>query len=284
LLSTGKILENYEHNKTTIDGILKNYDSKTGYSNYDNYDFTVDIVKKDALIRGSEEGSRRLGIIFFWNPSEVGNLLYEIEVGILPDNFFIERNISQTIKVEKSSMTDNRDNKIYNTVKIGSQTWFAENVAFKTNNGCWAYKNDQNNVSKFGYLYNWETAKNVCPDGWHLPKDNEWEILIKYFDGNELEGGVFLLAGGSLKSESYEWNSPNEGATNESGFSVLPGGVYKKDENAFKGNGIVALLWSNTPTSNSKANSYFIINENAGILKGEKSIENGYSVRCVKNK
>ena len=64
---------------------------------------------------------------------------------------------------------DERDGKIYKTVKIGTQTWMAENLAYDAGKGSWVYDNDINNVAKYGYLYNWETALIVAPQGWHLP-------------------------------------------------------------------------------------------------------------------
>lgn len=88
---------------------------------------------------------------------------------------------------ETGTFTDSRDNKVYKTVKIGNQWFMSENLAYKPNSGnYWAYNNQQNNVTKYGYLYDWETAKKVAKGikGWHLPTNNDWNALIKYL-GND---------------------------------------------------------------------------------------------------
>ena len=89
---------------------------------------------------------------------------------------------------ESGTFTDPRDGKVYKTVTIGTQTWFAENLAYKLSNGCYAYRQNEYNVSKYGYLYLYETAKNACPSGWHLPNDIEWNSLINFLGGKEVAG------------------------------------------------------------------------------------------------
>jgi uncharacterized protein (TIGR02145 family) len=140
------------------------------------------------------------------------------------------------------TFTDSRDGKTYKTIKIGTQTWMAENLAYKASSGCWAYDNKVKNVAEYGYLYNWETAKTVCPPGWHLPGNSEWSALINYLGGEKTSGSKLKEAG------SMHWRSPNAEATNESGFRAFPGGQcytdYKDGKLKFLYMGNSGFWWS----------------------------------------
>jgi uncharacterized protein (TIGR02145 family) len=184
-----------------------------------------------------------------------------------------------TAAQENGSFTDSRDGKVYKTIKIGTQTWMAENLAFKPDSGnYWAYNNDANNVSKYGYLYDWKTAITVCPTGWHLPTDDEWTILITYLGGEK-------VAGGKLKEiDTTVWTSPNKGATNESGFTALPGGNRNSKKGAFFGQGGNGFWWSATEYCPSYAwyremNSY-----SNSVGRGNFFAEtSGFYMRCVRD-
>jgi len=172
------------------------------------------------------------------------------------------------------TFTDSRDGKVYKTVMIGTQTWMAENLAYKANSGCWAYDNDTNNVAKYGYLYNWETAKVVCPAGWHLPSDAEWTILTKYLGGED-------VAGGKLKSINL-WLSPNKGATNETGFTALPGGSCNgRGEFGDVGNG--GHWWSSTEYQKIGAWIRRMSYHSSNATRSNYYKKGGFSVRCVKD-
>lgn len=113
---------------------------------------------------------------------------------------------------------DTRDGQSYATVKIGDQVWMAENFKYLPDSGSWAYDNDAAMVSTYGRLYGWETAVSICPMGWHLPLQEEWQELCDFLGGRD-------VAGGKLKENgTSHWEDPNGGATNEVGFSALPGG------------------------------------------------------------
>jgi uncharacterized protein (TIGR02145 family) len=109
------------------------------------------------------------------------------------------------------TFTDPRDGKTYRTVKIGKQTWMAENLNYQTDNS-WCYEKEVSNCKKYGRLYSWDAALDACPAGWHLPYYDEWEDLVAFAGGDS-------LAGTKLKSKSPKW-----GGTDNYGFSATPGG------------------------------------------------------------
>ncbi len=101
----------------------------------------------------------------------------------LTNKLFAE--VVSLVKDEKhGTFTDSRDGKIYITVKIGNQTWMAENLNFTTAEGSWCYENDSTYCEKYGRLYSWETAREVCPAGWHLPSKSEFETLLSNVGGS----------------------------------------------------------------------------------------------------
>jgi uncharacterized protein (TIGR02145 family) len=133
------------------------------------------------------------------------------------------------------------DGNVYPTVRIGTQLWMAKNlrttrlkfggtIQIVTDNTAWSnlttpgycwYNNDEAaNKETYGALYNWYTiaTTNLCPAGWHVPTDDDWEVLTTYLGGYNIAGDKLKEAG------TAHWANPNTGATNETGFSALPGG------------------------------------------------------------
>ncbi|MDR2593145.1 MAG: hypothetical protein LBC87_00035 [Fibromonadaceae bacterium] len=110
---------------------------------------------------------------------------------------------------------DARDEKVYKSVLIGDQVWMAENLNYDTKTtGSKCYDNKEANCDTYGRLYNWTTAMGVCPAGWHLPSDAEWDALM-------IVAGGYPTAGGKLKANSSLWENPG---TDDYGFTALPGG------------------------------------------------------------
>jgi uncharacterized protein (TIGR02145 family) len=130
---------------------------------------------------------------------------------------------------------DTRDKKKYKVVKIGNLSIMAENLAYKPTNGNFgAYKDNPNNVTKYGYLYDWETANKIAPVGWHLPAKEEWDIMIKTL--------------GAIDTVVYK--AVKEGGS--SGFNALMGGYDIDFGNAVM-SGANAPFWSATPSEKNKS-------------------------------
>jgi uncharacterized protein (TIGR02145 family) len=177
---------------------------------------------------------------------------------------------------ETGKLVDKRDGKVYRTVKIGSQWWMAQNMACNTVVGCYSYNNDESTIPVYGYYYTWSYAKSVCPSGWHLPNMEDWKELSDYLGGEEVSGG-------KMKSISG-WDSPNTGATNESGFNGMPGGDGNYQTLKFYSMGRYANFWSAKGYGNNKAQYFYLSFEYNGLH--ETSIDPDtevLNVRCVKD-
>ena len=173
---------------------------------------------------------------------------------------------------DDNGLVDKRDGKMYRTVKIGDQTWMAENLNYKTKNS-YCYDGKSVNCSKYGRLYLWKAAKKACPNGWHLPSKTEFETLLDSVGGKK-------IAGKSLKSK-IGWKNEGNG-TDAFGFSALPAGGWYFDGGYISAGGF-AYFWSSTEGS-----SYFAYDMALDYGYGNASLrdenkDNGYSVRCLKD-
>jgi uncharacterized protein (TIGR02145 family) len=218
-----------------------------------------------------------------------------------------------------NTFTDPRDGKVYKTVKIGNQTWMAENLAYlpsvagpvaesETTPYYYVYDYNGTNVSAakatnnyntYGVLYNWPAALTVCPDGWHLPSDAEWTQLENYLiaNGYNYDGSTTGNKIGKSLASASGWNSYSETGSvgntdypayrNKSGFTALPGGNRGYDEAYYFGYdvdiGYAGYWWSSTQSSTynawSRALSY-----NLSIVSWDSNDKGyGFSVRCVRD-
>ena len=170
---------------------------------------------------------------------------------------------------------DPRDGKQYAVVKIKSQIWFAENLAYRPKRGdFFAIDDNPDYVSKYGYLYFWETAKDACPKGWHLPSMEEWDTLIQNLGGK-------AVAGGHLKS-THGWKVKSENTSNISGMSILPAG-NKAVGGSYFHLGDDALLWTSTVRSDLSSWKIRLRSNSDSVGFQACSRLTGLSVRCIRD-
>jgi uncharacterized protein (TIGR02145 family) len=149
-----------------------------------------------------------------------------------------------------------------------------------TSGYCW-YNNDAATYKgAYGALYNWYTVSTgkLCPTGWHMPGTSEWTTLSSYLGGDKVDGSKLKEAG------TVHWTTPNLNATNETGFTALPGGCRVYVMGIFSDVKNSCLFWSSTE-SNSVVSNYYGLNfEGAGSYLSGTNKQFGMSVRCIKDK
>ncbi|MCQ2104295.1 MAG: fibrobacter succinogenes major paralogous domain-containing protein [Fibrobacter sp.] len=213
-------------------------------------------------------------------------------------------------EITYGTMIDKRDNKTYKTVKIGTQVWMAENLNYADSiktpslkGNSWCYDNKAENCDVIGRLYTWAAAidsialandsdnpqtcgygkdctlpavvQGVCPSGWHLPINDEWQTLFASVGGED-------KAGVALKSSSGWYNNGN--GTDAYGFFALPAG-YRDNYGNFYYAGYIAFFWSASQVMNFSYDAYYMYliygNEDASMNRYSKGY--GFSVRCLQN-
>jgi uncharacterized protein (TIGR02145 family) len=199
------------------------------------------------------------------------------------------------------------DGKVYTSIIINGQEWMQQNLAVtkyrngdpipsgltnttwqNTTNGAYAfYNNDAANNTTYGKLYNWyavNDSRGLCPTGWHVPSDAEWTTLINYMDPSQNSsawGTQSAVAGGRMKSTTG-WNYSNTGATNESGFTGLPGGIRY----ASGGNSLIGLggrWWSSTEKEFDGVWGRGLVHSSSLVFRYVHDRRSGLSVRCVRD-
>ncbi|OWV15940.1 hypothetical protein B7992_03940 [Fibrobacter sp. UWH1] len=211
-------------------------------------------------------------------------------------------------EITYGTMTDKRDNKTYKTVKIGDQVWMAENLNYADSTKMpslkgksWCYDNKTENCDVTGRLYTWAAAidsvalandavdpqtcgygktctlpavvQGVCPSGWHLPTNDEWQTLFKAVGGSS-------AAGKALKSGSG-WYSNGNG-TDTYGFSALPAG-NRSSLGGFSSAGYYAYFWSASEGSSSLAYRMYLNYSIETAYVDYSSKSRGHSVRCLQD-
>lgn len=207
---------------------------------------------------------------YAWKKAQKRNNIdaYSEYLSFIPNGKYMNQANKQITELKKmevakeGAFTDDRDGKVYKWVRIGSQIWMAENLAYKMDEGTWEYDYDTLNI---GYFYSYETAKVACPNGWRLPNDADWTELISFLGGR-------TLAGKKLRSK-ISWKD-SEG-NNSTGFNAYLTGFYFDGE--FK-NSDYAYWWQE-----GGALSFLDFDEtNYNVLKSGHRKKSAYCVRCIK--
>jgi uncharacterized protein (TIGR02145 family) len=195
------------------------------------------------------------------------------------------------------TVTDINGN-IYPTVLIGNQWWMSENLRStnyangesipnvtidtdwgQLSSGAWCnYDNNVANDAAYGKLYNWYTTvdpRGLCPTGWHVPSNGEWTVLTDFLGGAS-------IAGGKMKSITG-WSNQNTGATNESGFSGLPGGNRTNNIGIFYSDGISGSWWSSEENISGFALNRNLSYDLGSANSGSNNKRSGFSVRCLRD-
>jgi len=250
----------------------------------------------------SDSGSKGTQVIVDMNYTAGDRLKFTGISGIYSTVITDIPSSDKTITFNFIACTDGANNN-YPVVTIGTQTWMAENLkTIKYNDGtliplvedgvawaalntpgyCWYDNNETANKATYGALYNWHSLytttngdKNVCPAGWQVPSSTHFTTLLTYLGGES-------IAGGKLKeSGTTHWLAPNTGATNETGFTALPGGnrMYQGTFADIGRNG----FWWTTNGNETTEPWYETMNRNNSSVYGARfSRNNGFSVRCIK--
>lgn len=178
---------------------------------------------------------------------------------------------------KKGTMKDSRDGKTYKTEKIGRQVWMAENLNYEID-GSDCYENDPANCEKYGRLYTWEAALNACPEGWHLPTEEEFGTLISNVGGKETAGKMLKS---TIGWSGYKGVSGN--GIDKYGFNVLPAGE-RTYNGGFINAGYCAKFWSATELSEDAASSWRLLYDHTDVRRNSDLIKYlAYSVRCLRD-
>ncbi|MDZ7722211.1 MAG: FISUMP domain-containing protein [candidate division KSB1 bacterium] len=209
----------------------------------------------------------------------------------------------------ETGMVTDIDGNTYQTVKIGDQWWMAENLrvthyrngdaihnvtidsewqALASGAYC-AYDNLESNAHVYGYLYNWyavDNTRNIAPEGWHVPTDEEWKELEMALGMSLQEAGLTgwrgTDEGGKLKATGIDhWTAPNTGATNASGFGALPSG-FRDHLGEFHKKNNFGYFWSCTGYDIVDAWCRYLYHDHADIYRNNDNKRYGFPVRCIK--
>lgn len=211
--------------------------------------------------------------------------LFLISCGVESENAKNIKASPKPIEHFEGFFTDLRDNQTYRTVKIESQTWFAQNLNFKMANS-FCYKKKKEFCDEYGRLYTWNSAVNsACPSGWRLPSKNDYEVLFNAIDHyvNAGKGPLESRIGvGKILKSKEGWLDKNIKASDDYGFTILPAGDMH-DGGHFMNVKEHSRFWTITEIDEKLAYSISFVysNQESEFAYARKNY--GFSIRCIKN-
>ena len=275
----------------------------SGNNIYDKCGGTVTFAPGTEQCCGS--GKYTIATQFCYSSSKVGQKCGSRTETYDPDLYQCKPQINSSGIYLKSKPRD-AANKEYEAVLIGTQIWMAENLNYNAS-GSVCHGNNSDNCNTYGRLYNWATAmvlsncnsafcsnqiqakhKGICPSGWHIPSDAEWDELSRYVDsqkGTEILYDKSSPTAGEYLKAVWGWNDSGNG-TDDYGFFALGGGYGTNNGNSFGRFGELGAWWSTTE-GNDPGGAYF-----RDMHSGDDGLHRGYynycksellSVRCVKD-
>jgi uncharacterized protein (TIGR02145 family) len=274
----------------------------------------ADITEGTALSATQLNATADVAGTFVYTPA-IGTVLsvvanQNLKVDFTPTDAVNYNTATKTVTINVTNVfTDPRDGNVYHTVTIGTQIWTVENLRYLPsvvgpgtgsqtvpyyyvygyNGTVVADAKATSNYTHYGVLYNWPAAMNgaasstanpsgvqgVCPTGWHLPSDAEWTQLTTYLGGESVAGGKLKETG------TTHWSSPNNGATNETGFTALPGGY--RISSGFDCFFSLSYWWCATEYDAGYAWHRYVYYDLTSLDRSYGFKEVGFSVRCVKD-
>jgi uncharacterized protein (TIGR02145 family) len=188
---------------------------------------------------------------------------------------------------EPYTFIDSRDGQKYKWVKIGTQVWMAENLNYYTPTGSWYFNYDSISYAEtYGRHYSWNTMMNgqgqsnaipsgvqgICPNGWHIPSDAEWQVLVNHLSTNNLNAS-------DLKERGVLHWKPGYEGTNSTGFTALPSGYMEGIDSWYMG----SMAYFHSSTKSVFASSWILQYDIEDLLRGEVGSTITGCVRCLKN-
>lgn len=187
----------------------------------------------------------------------------------------------RSVEFDPTDFVDPRDGHRYSTIVVGNQRWMAENLSYQLNQSKY---NPNNPITEYGRLYTFEQALVACPDGWHLPSEDEWKTMEYTLGMQGIELNSIGYRGGSLGSSLKSktgWILQN--GTNSLEFNAYPAGLYDNTKGSYEELGAQTYFWTATVASANTAWYRGLTKSFDGIYRDEEDKKKGLSCRCIED-